>query len=105
MIVTVLVFIVIPIDILAHAGINLSNSPRFSRNGGAIHNLGDYVDYYSYLKRNHLLEEMLDDDWSRFKLLGRKFMVTIPRKQPRNGASVYAGSVRLTRPGMCREGR
>lgn len=92
----------------AHAGIDfsgMSNSPTFARNGGYISNLGEYVDYWNYLKRNHLLEEMLDDDWRRFKLLGRKFNVTIPRKQPKPnvGAIVYAGSMRLQRPGMCRE--
>ena len=75
-----------------HAGINLNMVPLFAKNGGFIGSLTEYVDYYSYVKHNQL--EFLQEDWNKLRDMGRKFNVTIPKKQPkpRVGAMVYAGS-------------
>lgn len=81
------------ISTTAHAGISLS-FPRFSENGGFIGNAGEYIDYYHYLKRNHLMELLLKSDYELLKDMGRKWRITIPKKQPQPkvGAGVFVSS-------------
>ena len=81
---------------LSYAGINLSLRPHIDRpryNGNGLMDKGDYIDYYFYLKRNHLLELMLYSDYVRLRAKGKEYGVRIPNKPPKpvNGAGIRFG--------------